>query len=74
MPLRRHPVPQVQEQILRAATGPQLVKARTLAERQVRDDRVSPRDRADAAAWRDLLNQEIDRRVGDGDPKAILML
>ena len=74
MPLRRHPVPRIQEQILRAATGPQLVKARTLAERELRDERTSADRRADAIACRDLLNHEIDRRVGDGDPKAILML
>jgi hypothetical protein len=64
----------VQDKILREATGPQLVKARTLAEREISDHRLSDDRRADAAAWRDLLNREIDRRVGDDDPRAILML
>jgi hypothetical protein len=64
MPLRRHPVLRVQETILRSATGPQLVKARSLNAEQ----------RADAAAWCELLNDEIARRVGDDAPEAIFML
>jgi hypothetical protein len=74
MPLRRHPVPRVQEEILRSATGPQLVKARALAERDVRNDRLTEKERADAAGWRELLDDEIARRVGDDDPAAIFML
>jgi hypothetical protein len=74
MPLRRHPVPHVQETILRSATGPQLVKARTLAERDARSERLNAEERAHAAAWCDLLNREIARRVRDDAPEAIFML
>lgn len=74
VPLRRHPVARVQEQILRAATGPQLVQARTLAERDACDERLNAEARAEAATWCDLLNCEIGRRVGDDAPEAIFML
>jgi hypothetical protein len=74
MPLRRHPAPRVQETILRSATGPQLVKARTLAERDACNERLNTEERADAAAWCELLKHEIARRVGDSAPEAIFML
>ncbi|HWH10610.1 MAG TPA: hypothetical protein VG165_05745 [Solirubrobacteraceae bacterium] len=74
MPLRRHPVPRAQETILRSATGPQLVKARTLAERDACNEHLNAEERVDAAAWCELLNHEIARRVGDDAPEAIFML
>jgi hypothetical protein len=79
MPIRRHPALSVQKKILRAATGPQLVKARTLAERDMRNERLSASEQALEIAWRDLLNEEIVRRVtGSGlpadNPQSILML
>jgi hypothetical protein len=74
MPLRRHPVLRVQETILRSAAGPQLVKARTPAERDACNERLDAKERADAATWCDLLTDEIARLVGDDRPQAIFML
>ena len=74
MPFRRHPVPRVQEEILRSVTGPQLRKARDAAIRRIDDEGLPLERRQDEERLLTAIDCEIARRVGDDDPSAIFML
>ena len=73
MPFRRHPVPRVQEEILRSVTGPQLRKARDVAARRIGDEGLSVERREEEQRMLAAIDREIARRVGDDDPSAIFM-